>query len=388
MTASQPGARGPLAGVRVLEIAGIGPGPFAAMLLSDLGADVVRVDRVGHVPARGANLQPEKDVLSRGRRSIGVDLKSPAGVEVVLRLVERADVLVEGFRPGVAERLGLGPHVCLDRNTRLVYGRMTGWGQTGPLAARAGHDLNYVAVAGALHPIGPGDRPPAVPLNYIGDFGGGGMLLAFGVACALFERSTSGRGQVVDAAMIDGAAIQTAMFHGMLAMGTWTTEREANLLDGGAPFYRCYRCADGGFVAVGALEPQFYAELLARLELEPDEWPQHDRERWPDQSRRLAGIFAGRTRDEWARVFEGSDACFAPVLSLEEAPAHPHVEGRETFVTVEGVTQPAPAPRFSRTPGGVKGPPVLHGQHTDAVLAEARFTDAEVAALRDAGAVA
>ena len=388
MTAPATTPAGPLAGIRVVEIAGIGPGPFAAMLLSDLGADVVRIDRAGHVPPAGAQLQPGRDVLGRGRRSVGIDLKNPAGVEVALRLAECADVLLEGFRPGVAERLGIGPDSALACNPRLVYGRMTGWGQEGPLASRAGHDLDYIAVAGALHPIGPSDRPPPVPLNFVGDFGGGGMLLAFGIACALVERATSGRGQVVDAAMVDGAAIQTAMFHGMLAMGMWTQQREANLLDGAAPFYRCYACADGGFVAVGALEPQFYAELLARLDLEPERWPQHDHDQWPAQSEALATIFAQKTRDEWAAAFEGSDACVAPVLALDEAPAHPHLVARATFTESHGIAQPAPAPRFSRTPGAIAGPPVLPGQHTDAVLREAGLTTAEIDALRQAAAVA
>ena len=387
MTQSQPRS-GPLRGIRVVEIAGIGPGPFAAMLLSDLGATVIRVDRAGHVPPAGANLEPGQDVLTRGRQSIGVDLKHPEGVETALRLVATSDVLVEGFRPGVAERLGLGPDVCLQRNPRLVYGRMTGWGQEGPWSPRAGHDLNYIALAGALHPIGPADRPPPVPLNFIGDFGGGGMLLAFGIACALVERATSGRGQVVDAAMVDGAAIQTSMFHGMLAMGMWTSQRESNLLDGGAPFYRCYECADGGFISVGALEPQFYAELLARLELDPEDWPQNDRAAWDEQAVRLAGIFKQRTRDEWAAVFEGADACVAPVLTLTEARDHPHMAARSTFVDAGEISQPAPAPRFSRTPGVIAGPPVLAGYHTDGVLAEAGFTAAEIAALRDSGAVA
>ena len=388
MTVSQPSGAGPLTGIRVVELAGIGPGPFAAMLLSDLGADVVRIDRAGSVPPAGANLQPGQDVLSRGRRSLGVDLKNPDGVAVVLRLLESADVLLEGFRPGVAERLGLGPDVCLQRNPRLVYGRMTGWGQEGPLAARAGHDINYIALAGALHPIGYADRPPPVPLNFIGDFGGGGMLLAFGIACALVERMSSGQGQVVDAAMVDGAAIQTAMFHGMLAMGMWNAHREANLLDGGAPFYRCYECADGGYVAVGALEPQFYAELLARLALDPAEWPQHERDLWPHQTRRLAGIFMTRSRDDWSVVFDGADACVAPVLTLAEAGDHPHMVARDTFVQANGHRQPAPAPRFSRSPGAIQGPPVLAGTHTDEILAEAGFDDEETAALRQERVVA
>ena len=358
------------------------------MILSDLGADVVRVDRAGAVPPAGANLQPGQDVLSRGRRSIGIDLKHPQGVATVLRLVAEADVLLEGFRPGVTERLGIGPDVCLASNPRLVYGRMTGWGQDGPWASRAGHDLNYIALAGALHPIGPADLPPPVPLNYIGDFGGGGMLLALGIVCALVERGTSGQGQVVDAAMVDGAAIQTAMFHGMLAMGMWTSQRESNLLDGGAPFYRCYTCADGQYVAVGALEPQFYAQLLAGLELDAAQWPQHDHAAWPVQSKALAEIFATRTRDEWAQVFADSDACVAPVLTLEEARTHPHLAARATFVESAGTPQPAPAPRFSRTPGAIAGPPVLPGQQTDEILAAAGFSAAEVADLRQAGAVA
>lgn len=389
MTAAvQPHRLGPLTHIRVIEIAGIGPGPFAAMILADLGADVIRVDRVAHVPGAGADLQPGRDVLSRGRRSVGVDLKQPAGVEVVLRLVEGADVLVEGFRPRVAERLGIGPDVCLERNPGLIYGRMTGWGQEGPWATQAGHDIDYIAVAGALHPVGPADRPPPPPLNYVGDFGGGGMVLALGVACALVERAASGAGQVVDAAMVDGAALQTAMFHGMLAMGLWRPDRETNLLDGGAPFYRCYTCADGNFVAVGALEGQFYAELLQRLDLDPADWPQHDQSRWPQQARHLAEIFGGQPRDHWAELFSGSDACVAPVLSLAEAREHPQIAARQTFVDLDGVSQPAPAPRFSRTPGTLTTPPVLPGQHSDAVLAEAGFSAADVARLRDAGAVA
>ena len=387
MTLSQQRS-GPLRGIRVVELAGIGPGPFAAMVLSDLGADVVRVDRAGYVPPAGARLQPGQDVLSRGRRSVGIDLKNPAGVGAVLRLVETADVLLEGFRPGVAERLGLGPDTCLQRNPRLVYGRMTGWGQDGPWAPRAGHDLNYIALAGALHPIGPAAAPPPVPLNFIGDFGGGGMLLALGVACALVERATSDAGQVVDAAMVDGAALQTAMFHGMIAMGMWAPEREANLLDGAAPFYRCYECADGGYVAVGALEPQFYAELLARLELDPAQWPQNDKDAWPGQTLKLTEIFAARSRDEWAALFDGADACVAPVLTLSEARDHPHMAARATFVEAFDTPQPAPAPRFSRTPGAVAGPPVLPGQHTDEILAEAGFSADEVSALRAASAVA
>lgn len=374
---------GPLRGVAVVELAGIGPGPFAAMLLADMGADVVRVDRAGAVGAQGAST----DLLARGRRSVGVDLKHPLGAEVVLRLAQRADVLLEGFRPGVAERLGVGPGACEQRNPRLVYGRMTGWGQDGPLAPRAGHDLTYLALSGALHPIGPAAAPPPVPLNYIADFGGGGAFLAFGVACALVERATSGLGQVVDAAMVDGTAALTAMVHGLLAAGAWTEDREANLLDGGAPYYRCYRAGDGGFLAVGALEPQFYAELLAGLDLDPAAWPQHERARWPQLGQALAQRFASAPRDTWAARFAGSDACVAPVLSLTEAPAHPHLAARATFVEHDGLVQPSPAPRLSRTPGALSRPPVLPGQHTDEVLTEAGFAADEVGALRQAGAV-
>ncbi len=374
---------GPLRGIRVVELAGIGPGPFAAMLLADLGADVVRVDRAAGVGGAGL----ARDVLARGRRSVGVDLKHPEGVAVVLQLLDGADVLVEGFRPGVTERLGLGPAACLERNPGLVYGRMTGWGQDGPWAAMAGHDLDYIAVAGALHPIGARDAPPPVPLNYVGDFGGGGMLLAFGVACALVERSASGRGQVVDAAMVDGAALQTAMLHGWLAMDLWTDERQANLLDGAAPFYRCYACADGRFVAVGALEPAFYAALLEGLGLRADDWPQSDPARWPQQASAFAALFATRDRDDWAAHFAGTDACVAPVLSPVEAPAHPQVAARATFAEPDGLRQPAPAPRFSRTPGALSRPPVLPGQHTDEILRDLGLRPDEVAALRAAGAV-
>jgi alpha-methylacyl-CoA racemase len=370
----------------VLEVAGIGPGPFAGMLLADMGADVVRIDRPGSV-GLGANIPPAADVLGRGRRSIAVDLKQAAGVALALRLVKGADVLIEGYRPGVAERLGIGPEDCHAANPRLVYGRMTGWGQDGPWAGRAGHDIGYIALAGALHPIGPADAPPPVPLNYVGDFGGGGMLLAFGVVCALLQRGVHGPGQVVDAAMIDGAAAQTAMFHGMLSAGLWTSRRESNLLDGAAFFYRTYACADGGYVAVGALEPQFYAELLDRLGLDPDAWPQHDPSRWAQQTADMAAIFAGRTRDEWAAVFDGSDACVAPVLTMAEAGDHPHMAARAVVVTHEGLRQPAPAPRFDRTPPALSRPPAAPGAHTEELLVEAGLDSAERTALRAAGVV-
>ena len=380
---------GPLQGVKIIEVAGIGPGPFAAMMLSDMGADVVRVDR----PPRGVGVQgvgapPRTDVLARGRRSVAVDLKQPGGVDVVLRLADRADVLVESYRPGVAERLGLGPDLCLARNPGLVYGRMTGWGQEGPWAGMAGHDIDYAALAGALHGIGPAAGPPAVPLNYLADFGGGGAFLAFGVACALVERARSGRGQVVDAAMVDGVAALGAMVHGLLAAGAWVDRREANLLDGGAPFYRCYATADGGHVAVGALEPQFYAALMGEVGLDAGAWPQHDRSRWPALGADLADRFAAETRDAWAARFEGTDACVAPVLSLSEARTHPHLAARATFVEHEGLPQPATAPRLSRTPGALGRPPVLPGQHTDEILTEAGLSPAQVADLRATGAVA
>jgi alpha-methylacyl-CoA racemase len=378
---------GPLTGITVVELAAIGPAPYGVMLLADLGARVIRVDRAA--AARG-QLGAEASMvgLSRGRRSIGVDLKAAAGVEVVHRLVADADVLVEGFRPGVAERLGVGPDDLHAVNPRLVYARMTGWGQDGPLAPRAGHDIDYAALAGALHTVGRPDEPPPPPVNYLADFGGGGAFLAIGVLAALVERDRSGQGQVVDAAMLDGAASLTAFLHGLLAMGAWSTERGTNLLDGAAPYYDTYRCADGRFLAIGALEPQFFAELCERLGLDPAEWPQHDRAAWPDQKRRLAELIATRTRDEWAQVFEDSDACVAPVLDLAEAPQHPHNVARGTFSEAFGVTQPAPAPRFSRTPGAIERPPPRPGEHTDEVLTELGLDTDAIAALRDAGFVA
>ncbi len=347
--------QGPLVGLKVIEFAAIGPVPFACMLLADLGADVTRVERPAGT--RGLRTGDVRDVVGRGRRSVIIDLHSPDGVESAIELTARADVLIEGLRPGVMERLGLGPDVCLARNPRLIYGRMTGWGQDGPLAARAGHDLNYLAVAGALHPMGYSDRPPAPPLNLVADYGGGGMLLAFGVMSALYERERSGQGQVVDAAMVDGVALLSATFHSLLAIGMWSEQREANLLDGGAHFYRVYECADGRFISVGAIEPQFYAELLDRLGLEPEEWPQDDRDRWPELRERLAAVWRSRPLAEWVDLFAGSDACVAPVNLLGEAPDDPHLAARGTFVERFGVRQPAPAPRFSRTPGAIASEP-------------------------------
>ncbi|SHG10575.1 alpha-methylacyl-CoA racemase [Streptoalloteichus hindustanus] len=377
---------GPLRGLRVVEVASLAPAPFACTVLSDLGAEVLRVDRADRVPA-APPADPPPDPLARGRRSVGVDLKRPEGVAAVLRLVERADVLVEGFRPGVCERLGLGPDVCLARNPRLVYGRLSGYGQDGPLAPRAGHDITYLAISGALWPVGPADRPPVPPLNYVADFGGGGMLLVAGVLAALWERERSGRGQVVDAAMAEGSVLMTAMLHGFRAVGMWRDDRGSNLLDGAAPFYSCYTCADGRYVAVGALEPQFYAALLTGLGLDDEDVPdRHDRANWPALRDRFAAVFATRTRDGWAEVFGASDACVAPVLSPAEAVDHPHLRARRAFVDVAGLPQPAPAPRLSRTPGSVAGPAPHAGQHTTEALLDWGFTAEEVDALRATGA--
>jgi alpha-methylacyl-CoA racemase len=378
---------GPLAGVRVIEIAGIGPGPFAAMLLADLGAEVLRLDRVESVGKGFAD--PTLDFLGRGRRSAAVNLKHPDGVAAVLRLVERADALLEGFRPGVMERLGLGPEVCLTRNPRLVYGRMTGFGQDGPLARAAGHDINYIALAGALHPIGRRGGPPTPPLNLVGDFGGGGMLLVLGMLAALVERQRSGRGQVVDAAMVDGAALLMTIFHATEQSGFTTPERGSNMLDSGAHFYDAYETADGAWVSIGSIEPQFYAELLARLGLDPAEFsPQMDRTRWLEWKERLAAVFRTRTRAEWCALLEGTDTCFAPVLSIAESREHPHNRARGTFVEVAGKPQPGPAPRFDRTPARIERPPARAGEHTDEALADWGFRADELARLREANAIA
>jgi alpha-methylacyl-CoA racemase len=374
---------GPLRGMRVIELASLAPVPFGCMVLADLGADVIRVDRVSQ-PGQG----PPVDPLQRNRRSVALNLKDPGGVDVLLRLADGADVLVEGFRPGVAERLGFGPDVCLRRNPALVYARMTGWGQDGPLAQTAGHDIDYIAISGALDPIGRAGERPVPPLNLIGDFGGGGMLLAVGVLAALFERASSGRGQVVDAAMVDGSALLTAFIHGLRATGSWRSGRGGNLLDGGAPFYDTYRTADGRYVAVGALEPQFYAELLARLGLDGEDLPaQPDRAGWPLLRARFTEVFGKRTRDEWAGIFTGSDACVVPVLEMGEAAEHPHNAARQVFGQVGGVRQPMPAPRFGRTPSGAPSPPARPGADTGAVLATAGLTTDEIAALRERGAV-
>ena len=376
---------GPLTGLRVIELAGLGPAPHAAMILGDLGADVVRVERPrgGLDPAGG-----RPDYTLRSRRSLAADLKTGAGRDLVLRLVAKADVLLEGYRPGVAERLRVGPQECHAVNPALVYGRMTGWGQDGPMAAQAGHDINYISLTGALHAIGPGDRP-AVPLNLVGDFGGGSMLLVAGVLAGLWERQRSGTGQVVDAAMVDGSALLTSFVYGLRALGAWQDRRGVNLLDTGAPFYDTYQTADGGYVAVGALEAKFYAELLAGLGLSDAGLPgQHDRAGWPVLRARFAEAFATRTRDGWAEVFAGSDGCVAPVLGPAEAPGHPHNAARGTFADVGGVVQPAPAPRFSRTAAGLPAAPPRAGADTDAVLAEIGCGAEEIAGLRAGGAIA
>ena len=371
---------GPLAGVRVVELGAIGPVPFAGAVLAGLGAEVIRVQRPGATPL----LAPDTrlNVALRSRRSVVLDLKEPLAVEAVLRLAAGADALLEGWRPGVAERLGVGPDTCLAANERLVYGRMTGWGQTGPLSATAGHDINYVALTGALHAIGRAGGPPVPPLNLVGDFGGGGMLLAVGVLSALVAARASGKGQVVDAAMVDGAALLALSLAGYVSAGVWSLERGTNLLDSGAPFYDVYETADRRWVAVGAIEAPFFAALLAGLELDPVSLPdQHDRRRWPELRARLAERFRTKTRDEWEQAFAGTDACVTPVLTFAEAPAHPHNASRGSFVELDGIPQPAPAPRFSRTPTATPAPPTDPGADTRGVLAELGFAEDELARL-------
>ena len=368
---------GPLSGYRILEFAGIGPGPFCGMVLADLGAEVVRIDR-----AEGAE-GSRKDFVGRGRRSIALDLKQPAAIETALRLIEKADALIEGFRPGVMERLGLGPETCLARNPRLVFGRMTGWGQEGPLAKAAGHDINYIALTGALWSIGPKDRKPVPPLNLVGDYGGGGMLLAVGILAALLEAKGSGKGQVVDAAMVDGAALLMAPIYAMKARGGWGAERGTNRLDGAAPYYDTYECADGRWLAVGPIEPQFWAEMLKLLGLDPARFEQrNDPAQWEALKAELAAAFRARRRDDWVGVFEGTDACVCAVLSMDEAPHHPHMAARGTFVEREGAIQPAPATRFSRTASAIGGAPPLRGEHTEAVLSDWGLSAAEITAIR------
>ncbi|HEV3366992.1 MAG TPA: CaiB/BaiF CoA-transferase family protein [Acidimicrobiales bacterium] len=378
---------GPLDGIRIIELAGIGPAPFAGMMLADAGADIIRLDRSERA-SYPPHQDPHVDLLNRGRRSVAVDLKHPDGVALVLQLAERADGLMEGFRPGVAERLGFGPEVCLARNPKLVYGRMTGWGQRGPMALAAGHDIDYIALAGALEPLGrAGDRPlPA--LNLIGDFGGGGMLLAFGMVAAIISAQRTGEGQVVDAAMVDGAASLMTMTYTLRASGIWNDVRGTNLLDTGAHFYEVYETSDGGFIGVGAIEPHFYAELIRLMGLDDvDLSAQMDRDTWPAMKERFALVFAAKTRKEWEAIFEGSDACAAPVLSPAEAPDHPHNKFRGTFSEVAGIVQPSPSPRFEGTPGSIRRPPPNPGQHGDEALADWGFADAEVGELRRSGAI-
>jgi len=374
---------GPLAGIKVVEMAGIGPGPFCAMMLSDMGAEVIRVDRLAH---KGSGHRA--NVLNRGRRSIAVDLKNPDGVAAVQQLIDGADVVIEGFRPGVMERLGLGPDTCLARNPRLIFGRMTGWGQSGPLAPAAGHDINYISIGGALGAMGYSDRPPAPPLNLVGDFGGGAMYLLAGVLAALVERGTSGQGQVIDAAMTDGTASLLSPFYGMMAMGMWTKERMDNRLDGGAHYYGSYACSDGKFISIGSIEPQFYALLLELCEIDDPEFAkQNDKQHWASLRGKLEALFVTQTRDHWCALLEGTDVCFAPVLDLQEAPQHPHNLARQSFVEIDGVTQPAPAPRFSRTPTTVQAPAAMAGEHSEAILNDWGFAPDEILALQQSGAI-
>jgi alpha-methylacyl-CoA racemase len=374
---------GALTGIRVIEMAGIGPGPFCAMMLSDMGAEVIRIDRLSQ-----SGTGDRKVVLNRGRRSLAMDLKNPDAVEALLRLVEKADVLIEGFRPGVMERLGLGPDTCLDHNEKLIFGRMTGWGQTGPLAQAAGHDINYISIAGAIGAMGYADRPPAPPLNLVGDFGGGAMYLLSGILAALVERSASGTGQVIDAAMTDGTASLLSPFYGLLAMNTWTTDRESNKLDGGAHYYGSYECSDDKYISIGSIEPQFYALLLEKAGLDdPAFLEQNDKAGWPALKQKLIVVFKTKTRQQWCDLMEGTDICFAPVLDLAEAPNHPHNKARETFVEVEGIVQPAPAPRFSRTKSAIQSPAALVGEHSEAILSDWGFSPTEIENLRVKSAI-
>ncbi|NQV70473.1 MAG: CoA transferase [Pseudohongiella sp.] len=374
---------GPLKGIRILEMAGIGPGPFCAMMLSDMGAEVIRIDRLNQ---KGSGHRA--NVLNRGRRSIALDLKNPAAIETVLRLVDQADVLIEGFRPGVMERLGLGPDVCLQRNPKLVFGRMTGWGQSGPLSQAAGHDINYISIAGALGAMGYADRPPAPPLNLVGDFGGGAMYLLTGVLAALLERNSSGKGQVIDAAMTDGTASLLSPFFGLMAMNMWTTDRHSNKLDGGAHYYGSYECSDGKYISIGSIEPQFYALLLSKCEITDEEFlPQQDQQSWPLLRERLEQLFKTESREHWCQLMEGTDVCFAPILDLAEAPNHPHNKARGTYVDFEGVTQPAPAPRFSRTQSEIQSSAAMVGEHTEQILADWGYSETEIEQLKTSKAI-
>ena len=375
---------GPLEGVKILEVGGIGPGPFCGMMLSDMGADIVRIERKGGL----ALTDPKYDLLTRNRRSVVIDLRKPEGVDTLLKMVAQVDALQEGFRPGVMEKLGLGPDICLERNPKLIYGRMTGFGQEGPLAKAAGHDINYISMSGALHSIGRKGEKPVPPLNLVGDFGGGGMLLAFGMVCALFEARQSGRGQVVDAAMIDGSASLMAIIYGLHAAGLWSDRCGVNLLDSGAHFYDTYETADGKFISIGSIEPQFYALLLERAEIDDPEFnEQLDPTKWPALKEKLEHLFKTKTRDEWCGIMEGTDICFAPVLSLAEAPRHPHNQVRKTFVEANGVMQPAPAPRFSRTRPELKSAPPVPGQDTWRVLEDFGLTPDDIKGLQQADVI-
>ncbi len=379
---------GVLSGYRVIELAGIGPGPMCAMLLSDMGADVLRIDRMADA-GLGIAMDQKYSLLNRGRRSVAFDLKRPEAIEAVLKLVEKADALIEGFRPGVTERLGLGPDDCLKRNPRIIYGRMTGWGQEGPLAHAAGHDINYIALSGALHSIGRKGEAPVPPLNLVGDFGGGALYLALGVVAGLLEAQKSGKGQVVDAAMVDGAASLMTAIYGMHGSGFWNNDRGDNILDTGAHYYDVYETKDGKHVAIGSIEAKFYAELLEKSGLKGEKLPhQQDRSQWPAMKERLKTIFRAKTRDEWCKIMEGSDICFAPVLSMAEAPKHPHMKHRGTFIEEGGVTQPGPAPRFSRTPSKIQRPPAKPGEHTEEALRDWGFANSELETLRKSGAIA
>lgn len=388
---------GPLAGLKIIEFVGLGPGPFCAMMLADMGADVIRIDQKRKPKAETSSPSEAKarsllntrfDVMARGRRSLALDLKKPSGLAVALRLISGADALIEGFRPGVMERLGLGPEACLKANPKLVYGRMTGWGQTGPLALAAGHDINYVALTGALNAIGPNSEPPPPPLNLIGDIGGGAMMLAFGLVCALLEARSSGKGQVIDAAMTDGAALLAACFFGLQAGGGWNNERGTNLLDGTAHFYGTYACADGKFISIGSIEPQFYAELLKSCDItDPAFAAQMDPLAWPELKGKLGALFKTKTRAQWCELLEGGDVCFAPVLDFNEAPLHPHNQARQTFIDVAGVVQPAPAPRFSRTQPQVSCPPATTGEHSEEILADWGMTAEEIEVLKHDAAI-
>jgi len=375
---------GPLKGLKIIEMAGIGPGPFCGMVLADLGAEIIKVDR-----ASAIGTGSKQEASNRGKKSIAVDLKSEEGVEVVLKLVEKADAIFEGFRPGVMERLGLGPNDCLKRNERIVFGRMTGWGQEGPLAKAAGHDINYISLSGALAAIGRPGSPPVPPLNLVGDFGGGGMLLALGLVAALFESKQSKKGQVVDAAMTDGSALLMTMIYTMQSLGMWKTTLGSNLLDGGSHFYDTYECEDGKFISIGSIEPQFYELLCQIAELDKSIFgKQMSRDSWPKQKEEIKKIFLNKTRDEWCELMEGTDICFAPVLDMSEAPKHPHNIERKTFIELEGVTQPAPAPRFSRTEPEISSSPSVVGENTDEVLISMGFSQEDIDSLKISGAVA